>query len=38
MRPRIGPALVKGRLQPFGWMAHLLQFFQLLLAELGVAR
>jgi hypothetical protein len=26
MRPCVGPALVEGRLQPFGWMARLLQF------------
>jgi hypothetical protein len=38
VRLRVGPALVKGRLQPIGWMAGLLQFFQVLLAELGAAR
>jgi hypothetical protein len=38
VRPRVGSALVEGRVQPFGWMARLLQFFQLLLAELGAAR
>jgi hypothetical protein len=38
VRPREGPALVEGRLQPIGWMARLLQFFQLLLAELGATR
>jgi hypothetical protein len=38
VRPRVGPTLVEGRLQPVGWMARLLQFLQLLLAELGAAR
>jgi hypothetical protein len=38
MRLRVGPALVEGRLQPIGWMAGLLQLFQLLLVELGAAR
>jgi hypothetical protein len=38
VRPRVGPALLERRLQSVDWSPRLLQFFQLLLAELGVAR
>jgi hypothetical protein len=38
VRPRVSPALLKRRLQSVAWMPRLLQFFQLLLAELGAAR